>query len=106
MLEETTSRVMATDKPYGELYYFTASVRNILNTIAYYIFCSLVIQQAKRIRHIILPFVVYILFHSLFNIKLCFDFLHNFCLKHLIQRIINEIIINDLMERTRYSCRI
>jgi hypothetical protein len=32
MWEGTASRVVAADRPYGEFYYFTASVRNILDT--------------------------------------------------------------------------
>jgi hypothetical protein len=35
MREGTTSRVMAAERPYGEFYDFTASVRNILDTPSY-----------------------------------------------------------------------
>jgi hypothetical protein len=36
MREETTSRVMAADRPYGEFYDFSASVRNILDKPSYF----------------------------------------------------------------------
>jgi hypothetical protein len=35
MREGTTSKVMAADRPYGEFYDFSASVRNILDTTTY-----------------------------------------------------------------------
>jgi hypothetical protein len=37
MQDGTTSRMMAADRPYGEFYNFTASVRNILDTTSYWI---------------------------------------------------------------------
>jgi hypothetical protein len=38
MREGSTSRVMAADRPYGEFYDFTASVRNIFDTCPYNMF--------------------------------------------------------------------
>jgi hypothetical protein len=35
MREETTSRVMAVDRPYGEFMIFTATVQNILDRPSY-----------------------------------------------------------------------